>query len=91
MNFFGGQTVLIYAHKSVEFKQGAGCAIATPKATVALAEYVLLAGGQVQTAGQSGGHVLKFERLFMPMKRFRAPLVLVSYNTDLNQRARDAL
>src|SRR5262249_22724804 len=36
---------------------------------VTLPEYVLLSGGQVQIRGQPGRHVLKFERLLVPMRR----------------------
>ena len=52
---------------------------------VTLPEYVLLGGGQVQIRGQSGRHVLKFERLLMPMRRFQLPLVFVARDTNLDQ------
>src|ERR1700730_19079348 len=37
---------------------------------VTVPEYVLLVSAQVQIRGQSGYHVLKFERLLMPMRQF---------------------
>jgi hypothetical protein len=44
---------------------------------ITLPEYVLLGGGYVQIRGQSGGHVLKFERFFMPIRWLRLSLLLV--------------
>jgi len=35
--------------------------------------------------GQAGRHVLKFERLRMPMRRFQLSLILTPRDADLNQ------